>query len=216
VSANAKWLAAWPLLPLALALGGVAWRTHVAPRSAPEHATAHAQAYTPPAWILAAAHGAAQDASFTVDPARSRAFVCGADGTSAAVDYEVQGRLRLLADEALGGAEFLLVPKTGPNGAHRALRLQLGVARTSSSAIPGFHTSRPLAQLSSDGERRPIVLSATWMRLPGGRLQVHAVSEPAEGLAELLRRPRRERTPWARGSRAVVSLVMELVEQPAR
>ncbi len=215
MSSNSRWLAVWPLLPLALALGGVGLRLLVATPAAPPPAPAKAASFTPPPWFLAAAHGVDRDATFDVDPERSRALVSVADGTGTPVAYEVQGRLRLLVDDAFGGAEILLVPSRA-KGSFRALRVQIGAARTSSSPIPGFHASNPTAQVSSNGERRPIELHATWIRLPGGRLLLHAVSEPQDGLSDRIQRTHPERAPWVRSSPAVLSLAMELVEPPAR
>lgn len=215
MSSNSRWLAVWPALPLALALSGVGLRLHVATPASRPPAPANASPFTPPPWLLAAAHGGARDATFSVDSERSSAFVSLADGTQLPVVYEVQGRLRLLADEAFGGAEILLVPR-GAKRAFRALRVQIGAAQTSSSPIAGFHASSPAAQLSSNGERLPIDLRATWIRLPGGRLHLHAVSEPEDGLADRIQGPRGGQAPWARNSRAVLSLAVELVEPPAR
>lgn len=215
MSSASKWLAVWPLFPLVLASLAVGMRgMNKTPRPVALPKTP-ARAFAPPAALLRAAHGESVVEDFTIRSAASRARLQLAPGLPA-LEFELRGHLRLESDESLGALELELTPEGAGSAARRTVALRLGAAAARSSPIPGLHAALPAGRVSSDGEDLPVRFLASWMRLPGGRLQAHLVSEPLSGLDQLCLRPAPSRTPWAARTSAVLSLIMDLDSSAAQ
>lgn len=209
MNSTSKWLAAWPIIPLLLASSGVVARLLSPGPRTPALPPAPARAFEPPALFLSAAHGAGVAEEFTAGDNASRARLQLANGLGA-LEYELRGRLRLSADESLGACELHLTPIAPNTAQRRPLRVLIGAAPAHSSPIPGLHAASPSGRATSDGESVALQFRASWMRLPGGRLRAHLVSEPVTGLDELCLRPPPARAPWESRPSGVLSLIMDL------
>lgn len=208
MSARDRWLKAWPLVPLLFAAFGVVARalsTDARPVALP---ASPARAFSPPALWLLTAHGKGVQEEFAADASTCRARL--QLGSQLAFEYTLRGHLRLESDESLGVVELELLPAGANSGVRRPLRVQVSAASARSSPIPGLHAAQPSGRVFSDGEGLAVRFSASWMRLPGGRLQAHLVSEPVAGLDELGLRPAPIRAPWESPSPGVLSLLMDL------
>lgn len=199
---------AWSAAPLLLALTALAVRL-AAPSSAPPSTpTAPAQEFTPPLAFALASRASGVDELWEVDSEASHAQLV-LDSDAAPTTYDVSGTLRIDADESIGGAELVLTPTGAGPLRPQSLRLHVAAGSTRTSPVPGVHAARPALRLVSDEGSQPATLELTWLRLPGQRVLVDAVTAPALALDRIVR-PARARSPWEREPQAVLSMRLSL------
>ncbi len=170
------------LAPLALAgaaLGIREWtRAPVSEPKVPGPATE----FVPPPIFLAASAAPGIDQSLSVNSDKSTARVATADGDSAHGEQRLraQGSLRILADESIADFELDLVPRleTHANGWPRdvALHLRGVAARCRTTAVPGVRACSLRCSVVLGGVSREATLAVTWIRLPGGLVELQAVA----------------------------------------
>jgi len=168
--------------PLALAgaaLGIREWtRAPVVESKAPGPATA----FVPPPLFLAATSAPGVDQSLRTIADQSYARVAAADGNSAHGEQRLraEGSVRILADESLADLELNLVPRSEAqqNGWPRDVALHLrGVgARSHTTGVPGVRACSLRCAVTLGGIARETTLAVTWIRLPGGVVQLQAVA----------------------------------------
>ncbi len=198
----------WSAAPMMLALFTLALRV-LAP--GPAHATppsAPARAFTPPLAFALAARAPGVDEFCEVDSDASSARLLLHEG-AAAIAHRVHGTLRLQADGSLGGAELVLTPVDPAATRTKTLRLHIAASPVRTSPVPGLHAARPAVRLVGEGASVPAALELAWMRLPGPRILLDAVTPPALTLEGVVR-PAGGRRPWDRAADGILSLRLSL------
>lgn len=171
------------LAPLALAAAalGVRQLTRVPYRDPAR--PARATEFVPPAFFVAASAAPGVDQSLRVQAEQSSGRVATIGGYSAHGEQSLraQGSLRILADESLADVELDLQPRAGANanGWPRDIALHLrGVgARSRMTDAPGVRASSLRCSVVIGGVSREAVLAVTWIRLPGGTVELQAVGD---------------------------------------
>ncbi|MCY2959194.1 MAG: hypothetical protein NTY35_03430 [Planctomycetota bacterium] len=169
-------------VPLALALAalGVREATRDAHRSPISHG--RSTEFVPPLLFLAASAPPGVDQVLQADAQRSSARVVtiGDRGEQREQGLRAEGSVRILADETLAGLELDLQPRADAlsNGWPRDLKLHIRTvsARCHATGAPGVRACTLRCTVVLGGVSRDTTLALTWMRLPGGAVELHAVA----------------------------------------
>ena len=211
MSALARLERAWSLGPLALALAALAALDgRTAAPSAPCAPAEAATPFSPPVLMLASAH-VREDERYAVVASKSRALASVPGRPGLEREFALGGRLELSETEGLARLDLELTP--GGSGRHeRPVALRAVASASRHSSVPGLHVLELPVSVVEGGAARSITLSVSWLRLPGGRLALQAVSQPSDDCG-LTRAP--ASAPWERAPRAALSLNVEFTLERA-
>ncbi|MBL8863677.1 MAG: hypothetical protein JNK02_16930 [Planctomycetes bacterium] len=176
-------------LPLCAALAALVLREIQRPVPATAAPTPVVTEYVPPLALLAAARAPSVAGDCVVDGARSTAIAIGArEGLERRL--LVSGSVRLLADDSLAGLELdLALPAGAPaNGWPPDLLLHLRGAGAQGRVVPlpGVRAADVRCSIALGGVAHEAVLAATWIRLPGGDVELHGVVRLESSRLDLL------------------------------
>jgi len=170
------------LLPLALALSALGVREATRIPFLASEARGSATEFVPPPLFLAASAAPGRVQGFRVDTEKSSARVATVDDGAArgGQTLRARGSMRILADESIADVELDLEPLADAraNGWLRdvALHLRSIGALSRSTAVPGVRASDLRCSVVIGGVSREVNLALTWLRLPGGKVELHAVA----------------------------------------
>jgi hypothetical protein len=170
------------LAPLALASAALGVRELTRGPFREPTVPGRATEFVPPLLFLAASAAPGIDQSLQVLADRSSARVATAGGDSARSEQglRVRGSLRILADESLADVELDLVPRAEAQASgwprDVALHLRAVGARSHTTGAPGVRACSLRCSVVLGGASREAVLAVTWLRLPGGAVELQAVA----------------------------------------
>ncbi|MCC7015473.1 MAG: hypothetical protein IT454_23135 [Planctomycetes bacterium] len=171
------------LLASPLAISGAALSVRQSTREEPLHPSVKftASEFEPPALFLLAARAPGKDQVFDVVAEDSHALLHGADARDGRIALEVgvSGSLSIDAAESTMSLDLAIgsdhdeVARAWPALGRIMLRAESVTCR--STAAPGTRMCELRARWSSAGHSHESAVAATWLRMPGNLVRLHAV-----------------------------------------